>query len=72
MKTLTGQTNIFEEKECRAQKITMFMVKDVILTSESEIRGTSEFFSPPKTRRNVSRPPPFSINNEAYLIPPLS
>ena len=31
-----------QTKQCRERKITIFLVKDAILTPESEIRGTSE------------------------------
>ena len=47
LSTATWQKIIIEEKKCRAQKNTMFLVKDAILTSESEIRGLSEMFVPP-------------------------
>ena len=51
LKTATGQKIIIEEKKCRAQTYTMFLVKDAIPTSESEIRGTSEFFLPPPPKK---------------------
>ena len=38
--------NYYPRKKMQSAKNTMFLVKDAIPTSESEIRGTSEFFLP--------------------------